>query len=109
MLSGGDTALGVLDRLGSHVVFPEGEAAPGLPWFAVETGGRTLSCIVKSGGFGMADVLAESSLTPDQRRYVDIFQRAATSLLDLLNDTLDMSKIEAGQLTLETVVFNLRV
>ncbi len=57
---------------------------------------------------GMADVLAETSLTPDQRRYVEIFQRAASSLLDLLNDILDMSKIEAGQLTLETVPFELR-
>jgi signal transduction histidine kinase/CheY-like chemotaxis protein/HPt (histidine-containing phosphotransfer) domain-containing protein len=57
---------------------------------------------------GMADVLAETSLAPDQRRYVDIFQRAASSLLDLLNDILDMSKIEAGQLTLETVPFELR-
>jgi signal transduction histidine kinase/DNA-binding NarL/FixJ family response regulator len=57
---------------------------------------------------GMADVLAETSLTPDQRRYVEIFQRAASSLLDLLNDILDMSKIEAGQLTLENVPFELR-
>jgi signal transduction histidine kinase/CheY-like chemotaxis protein len=57
---------------------------------------------------GMADVLAETSLTPDQRRYVEIFQRAAGSLLDLLNDILDMSKIEAGQLTLENVAFELR-
>lgn len=57
---------------------------------------------------GMADVLAESSLTPEQRHCVDIFQRAASSLLDLLNDVLDMSKIEAGQLTLESVPFELR-
>ncbi len=57
---------------------------------------------------GMADVLAETSLSPEQRRCVEIFQRAATSLLDLLNDILDMSKIEAGQLTLETVSFELR-
>ena len=57
---------------------------------------------------GMADVLAETSLTPEQRRYVEIFQRSASSLLDLLNDILDMSKIEAGQVTLETVPFELR-
>ncbi len=57
---------------------------------------------------GMADVLAESSLTPEQRRYVDIFQRAASGLLDLLNDILDLSKVEAGQLTLEKVRFDLQ-
>ena len=59
LLSGGDTALAVLDRLGCRVVFPQGEAAPGLPWFTVETaGGQTIRCIVKSGGFGGEDVLA---------------------------------------------------
>src|SRR5271156_2409294 len=46
---------------------------------------------------GMADILGETSLTAEQRRYVDIFGRAASNLLDLLNDVLDMSKIEAGQ------------
>lgn len=59
LLCGGDTALAVLDRLGSRVVFPEGEAAPGLPWFTVETAaGHTIRCIVKSGGFGGQNVLA---------------------------------------------------
>ena len=57
---------------------------------------------------GMADVLAESSLTPEQRQYVDVFQRSAGSLLDLLNDILDMSKIEAGHLKLERIRFELR-
>lgn len=59
LLSGGDTALAVLDKLGVRVVFPQGEAAPGLPWFTVETAsGQTIRCIVKSGGFGSEDVLA---------------------------------------------------
>jgi signal transduction histidine kinase/FixJ family two-component response regulator len=57
---------------------------------------------------GMADVLAETSLSADQQRYVAIFQRAAGSLLDLLNDILDLSKIEAGELKLEAVAFELR-
>lgn len=57
---------------------------------------------------GMADVLAETSLTDEQRRCVDIFRRAASNLLELLNDILDTSKIEAGQLVLETVPFEPR-
>ncbi len=56
---------------------------------------------------GMADILAESSLTSEQQRSIDILRRATSSLLDLLNDVLDMSKIEAGQLNLETVPFEL--
>ena len=57
---------------------------------------------------GMADVLTETSLTDEQRRCVDIFRRAASNLLELLNDILDTSKIEAGQLVLENVPFELR-
>jgi len=57
---------------------------------------------------GMADLLAETPLSADQQRYVAIFQGAAGSLLDLLNDILDLSKIEAGELKLETVAFELR-
>ena len=58
VLSGGDTALAVLDALGIGVVRPLGEAAPGLPWFLIERPARpALRCIVKSGGFGGADTL----------------------------------------------------
>jgi signal transduction histidine kinase/DNA-binding response OmpR family regulator len=57
---------------------------------------------------GMADVLAETSLTAEQRSCVDIVQRATSNLLDLLNDVLDTSKIEAGLLALEAVPFKLR-
>ena len=56
---------------------------------------------------GMADLLQETSLSPDQENYVHRFSRAATSLLDLINDNLDISKIEAGHLELETVPFDL--
>lgn len=60
VLSGGDTAIAVLDGLGASVIFPQGEAAPGLPWFLVEPpNGRPIRCVVKSGGFGDTNVLSE--------------------------------------------------
>ena len=57
---------------------------------------------------GMAELLAETPLSAEQQQYVGIFERAAGSLLDLLNDILDLSKIEAGELKLEAVAFELR-
>ena len=56
---------------------------------------------------GMADLLQDTALTPDQQEYVQRFSRAATSLMDLINDILDISKIEAGHLELESVIFDL--
>lgn len=56
---GGDTALAILDGMGSGVIYPQGEAAPGLPWFSIERQGLpSLRCVVKSGGFGDIDALA---------------------------------------------------
>ncbi|MFO0773413.1 MAG: PAS domain S-box protein [Nitrospiraceae bacterium] len=56
---------------------------------------------------GMAEMLHETGLSEAQREYVERLSRAANSLLDLINDILDVSKIEAGQLELERVAFDL--
>ncbi|MER3446094.1 MAG: hybrid sensor histidine kinase/response regulator [Candidatus Dadabacteria bacterium] len=56
---------------------------------------------------GMADLLWETNLTPEQREYVRIFRRAGDSLLNLINDLLDLSKVEAGRLELENIGFDL--
>jgi PAS domain S-box-containing protein len=56
---------------------------------------------------GMADMLWESQLDDEQTRYVEVFRRAGASLLVLINDILDLSKIEAGHLDLESVEFDL--
>lgn len=56
---------------------------------------------------GMADLLAESPLTQEQQAYVRRLSRAAAGLLDLINDVLDLSKIESGYLELESITFDL--
>ena len=56
---------------------------------------------------GMADLLKETLLTPDQRAYAEVFQEAGNSLLLLINDILDLSKMEADQLVLEETDFDL--
>ncbi len=57
---------------------------------------------------GMADLLSESPLHEEQRDYVRIFQKAGGNLLDLINDILDLSKVESGHVELESMGFNLR-
>ena len=56
---------------------------------------------------GMADLLWETPLTPEQRKYLRIFRRAGSSLLNLISDILDLSKVEAGHLNLESIDFDL--
>ena len=57
---------------------------------------------------GMADLLWESRLAPEQREYVRIFRTTGNSMLKLIDDILDLSKVEAGRLTLESAEFDLR-
>ena len=56
---------------------------------------------------GMAELLQETPLSPDQANYVGRFSRAANSLMDLINAILDLSKIESGHMTLESIPFDL--
>jgi PAS domain S-box-containing protein len=56
---------------------------------------------------GMAELLKETQLDDDQRKYVEIFGRAGESLLSIINDILDLSKIEAGHLELDKSSFSL--
>ncbi len=56
---------------------------------------------------GMAEVLSRTDLSAEQRRYVDVFRSSGTTLCNLINDLLDLSKIEAGKLQLDSSVFSL--
>jgi two-component system sensor histidine kinase/response regulator len=56
---------------------------------------------------GMAELLNETNLNDEQRKYVDVFQRAGESLLNIINDILDLSKIEAGHFELDKTPFAL--
>ena len=56
---------------------------------------------------GIADLLVKTSLTPEQDKYVQIFRRSGENLLNLINDILDLSKVEASQLDLEKTGFSL--
>lgn len=55
---------------------------------------------------GVTDILAETELTKEQESYVEMFKKAGHSLLTIISDILDISKIEAGLVTLESVEFN---
>jgi PAS domain S-box-containing protein len=62
-----------------------------------------------NGMMGMAHLLLETELDRDQRGMLEVLLHAGESLLDLVNDTLDFSRVEAGKLELERLPFDLRV
>jgi PAS domain S-box-containing protein len=54
-----------------------------------------------NGVLGMARLLVETPLAPEQRSYIDAIQQSGETLLSLIEDILDFSKIESGTLNLE--------
>ncbi len=56
-----------------------------------------------TGIFGMLDMLGTTDLTTEQKSYLRQSRQCAENLLTLLNDVLDLSKVEAGRLTLESI------
>ncbi len=60
-----------------------------------------------NGVLGMIELVLDSPLTAEQREELETAQRSAFSLLELLNEILDLSKIESGRMVLEKVPFDL--
>jgi signal transduction histidine kinase/DNA-binding response OmpR family regulator len=58
-----------------------------------------------NGIIGLSEVLRESEAEPDRRQQLDVVRNSARSLLAVLNDVLDFSKIESGALALESLPF----
>jgi len=61
-----------------------------------------------NGILGMADVLNESELSIDDRQCVDTIRNSGYALLKIINDILDLSRLESGKLEVSEVDFNLR-
>ena len=61
-----------------------------------------------NGVLGMSEILGTMSLTEDQRNCVGVIESSAKHLLTIVNDILDLSKIEAGKLRMDSIGFRLR-
>src|SRR3954467_141766 len=57
---------------------------------------------------GIADLLAKTQLSPEQSKYVQIFRRGGDNLLHLIDNILDLSKVESSQIELERTEFSLK-
>ncbi|ATG43053.1 two-component regulatory system, sensory/regulatory protein [Phaeobacter piscinae] len=61
-----------------------------------------------NGIIGMSDILAESPLSVEQEQCVDTIRDSSVALLKIINDILDLSRLEAGKMEISAVDFNLR-
>jgi len=60
-----------------------------------------------NGILGFTDLLRKRELAPKEKQYVDIIHRSGDTLLNIVNDILDISKIESGEMSLEVIPSNI--
>ncbi len=60
------------------------------------------------GIYGMVELMLHSELSDEQRQYAEIIRDSSNSLLMLINDILDISKIESGKMEVESTTFDLK-
>ncbi len=61
-----------------------------------------------TGIIGMSEILSQTNLNQEQTEYLSIINDSSKILLDLINDILDISKIEAGKMSLNPSFFNIK-
>jgi two-component system sensor histidine kinase/response regulator len=61
-----------------------------------------------NGVLGMAELLLDTNLADEQREYLNMLKMSADSLLAIINDVLDFSRIEAGKLDMDPIEFKVR-
>ncbi len=60
-----------------------------------------------NGVLGMTELLQDTPLNPQQQQYLDVVHNSGKALLNIINDILDYSKIEAGKMDIESIDFDL--